>query len=409
MLLFVMAVGLVLAVSFLCSIFESVLLSVTRPQVEVLSRGGRRVGRLLAGFKENMDVPIAAILILNTAAHTIGATVAGASYTEVFGAGTLWLFTIVFTIAVLLFTEIIPKTLGVSYTKALAPVAAHGIHWLTVLLKPLVVLSEMISRSLRGNAESHVTSVEEIRLLASLGRNEGVVGKRTAGMIVGATQLSLLRARDVMLPREEVHFLAATMTREDVLAVLRETGHSRFPYSPTGEFDDVAGVVLAKDLLHWMLSNESESIDWESVRRDVLIVPESLHLPRLMRTFQDSRRHLAVVVDEYGGAEGIATLEDVLEEIVGDIHDESDRPETDMLRRDDGTLLVQATVDLRKLSAELGIAWEPEDEVSTVGGLVTETLERIPLVGDAISWQGYRIAVLRADRQRAKLLSVSKE
>jgi len=409
MLLFVMAVSLVLAVSFLCSIFESVLLSVTRPQVEVLSRGGRRVGRLLARFKENMDVPIAAILILNTAAHTIGATVAGASYTEVFGAGTLWLFTIVFTIAVLLFTEIIPKTLGVSYTKALAPVAAHGIHWLTVMLKPLVVLSEMISRSLRGNAESHVTSVEEIRLLASLGRNEGVVGKRTAGMIVGATQLSLLRARDVMLPREDVHFLAATMTREDVLSVLRETGHSRFPYSPTGEFDDVSGVVLAKDLLHWLLSNEGEEIDWESVRRDVLVVPESLPLPRLMRTYQDSRRHLAVVVDEYGGAEGIATLEDVLEEIVGDIHDESDRPETEMLRRDDGTLLVQATVDLRKLSAELGIAWEPEDEVSTVGGLVTETLERIPLVGDAITWQGYRIAVLRADRQRAKLLSVSKE
>ena len=409
MLLFVMAVSLVLAVSFLCSIFESVLLSVTRPQVEVLSRGGRRVGRLLAGFKENMDVPIAAILILNTAAHTIGATVAGASYTEVFGAGTLWIFTIVFTLAVLLFTEIIPKTLGVSYTKALAPVAAHGIHWLTVLLKPLVVLSEMISRSLRGKAESHVTSVEEIRLLASLGRNEGVVGKRTAGMIVGATQLSLLRARDVMLPREEVHFLAATMTRDDVLATMRETGHSRFPYSPTGEFDDVAGVVLAKDLLHWLLSNDSDEIDWESVRRDVLVVPESLPLPRLMRTFQDSRRHLAVVVDEYGGAEGIATLEDVLEEIVGDIHDESDRPETDMLRRDDGTLLVQATVDLRKLSAELGIAWEPEDEVSTVGGLVTETLERIPVVGDAISWQGYRIAVLRADRQRAKLLSVSKE
>ena len=212
-----------------------------------------------------------------------------------------------------------------------------------------------------------------------------------------------------MLPREDVHFLAATMTRDDVLAVMRETGHSRFPYSPTGEFDNVAGVVLAKDLLHWLLSNETEEIDWESVRRDVLVVPESLPLPRLMRTFQDSRRHLAVVVDEYGGAEGIATLEDVLEEIVGDIHDESDRPETDMLRRDDGTLLVQATVDLRKLSAELGIAWEPEDEVSTVGGLVTETLERIPLVGDSITWQGYRIAVLRADRQRAKLLSVSKE
>ncbi|MEO1245638.1 MAG: hemolysin family protein [Pseudomonadota bacterium] len=408
MLLFVTAVSLVLLVSFLCSIFESVLLSVTRPQIEVLARGGRRVGALLARFKENMDVPIAAILILNTAAHTVGATVAGASYTEVFGASSLWLFTIVFTLAVLLFTEIIPKTLGVSYTTALAPLAAHGIHWLTVLLRPLVLFSERISRSLRGDAETSVTSVEEIRLLASLGRNEGVVGQRTAGMIVGATQLGNLRARDVMLPREEVRLLAGTMTRDEVLTAVRETGHSRFPFSPTGELDKVIGVVLAKDLLYWLLSHDDVAIDWEAVHREPLVVPESLPLPRLLRTFQEGRRHLAIVVDEYGGAEGIATLEDVLEEIVGDINDESDRPANDIVERRDGSLSVQAAVDLRRLSTKLGVPWEPEGDVATVGGLVTETLERIPAVGDSITWHGYRITVLRADRQRVKSLSVRK-
>ncbi|MBT8087007.1 MAG: DUF21 domain-containing protein, partial [Gammaproteobacteria bacterium] len=117
MLIFVTAVGVVLIVSFLCSIFESVLLSLTRPQIEVLGKRHQRAGRLLSGFKDNMDVPIAAILILNTAAHTIGAAVAGASYTNVFDAGTLWIFSILFTLAVLLFTEIIPKTLGVSYAR----------------------------------------------------------------------------------------------------------------------------------------------------------------------------------------------------------------------------------------------------------------------------------------------------
>jgi len=121
MFLFISAVSVVLVASFLCSIFESVLLSVTRPQVEVLARSGRRAGTLLTGFKANMDAPIAAILILNTAAHTIGAAVAGASYTDVFDASTLWLFSILFTLAVLLFTEIIPKTLGVSYAQSLAP------------------------------------------------------------------------------------------------------------------------------------------------------------------------------------------------------------------------------------------------------------------------------------------------
>lgn len=408
MLLFVTAVGVVLVVSFLCSIFESVLLSVTRAQIEVLARGGRRAGRLLADFKENIDVPIAAILILNTAAHTIGAAVAGASYTAVFSASTLWLFSILFTLAVLLFTEIIPKTLGVSYAPVLATPVAHGIRWLIVLLRPLVTLSERISRSLRGDAEVPVTSPEEIRLLALLGRSEGVVGTRAAGMIVGATHLSHLRAQDVVLPREEIKFLAGTLSRDDALAIVRETGHSRFPYSPTGEIDDVTGVIFVKELLYWLLLNQDDVIDWEFLRQDALIVPESLSLPRLLRTFQDSQRHLAIVVDEYGSVRGIATLEDVLEEIVGEIHDESDQPVEDIVEREDGALQVQASVDLRKLSAALGISWEPEGEVSTVGGLVTETLERIPSVGDSIAWNDYRITVLRAGRKRAKLLSVRK-
>ncbi|NIL94244.1 MAG: DUF21 domain-containing protein [Woeseiaceae bacterium] len=406
MLLFVTAVGVVLVVSFLCSIFESVLLSVTRPQVEMLARDGRRSGALLSDFKQNMDMPIAAILILNTAAHTIGAAVAGASYNDVFGAGTLWLFSIVFTLAVLLFTEIIPKTLGVSYASTLAPYVAHGIQWLTVVLRPLVVMSERISRSIRGDVDIQVTSEEEIRLLASLGRSEGVVGKRTARMILGATELSALRARDVMIPREEISFLSSTMTRGEALALVRKTGHSRFPYSPTGNPDDVTGVVLVKGLLHWLLENDGESIDWDAILIDTLVIPESTELPRLMRTFQESRRHLAIVVDEYGGVEGIATLEDVLEEIVGEIDDESDRPTRLIARQKDGSLLVKATVDLRKLSTTLGISWEAEEEVSTAGGLVAETLERIPVRGDSIEWHGYRITVVRADRQRARVLRI---
>ncbi len=409
MLLFVTAVSVVLVISFLCSVFESVLLSVTRPQIEVLARDGRRAGPLLASFKENMDVPIAAILILNTAAHTIGAAVAGASYADVFSTNTLWLFSILFTIAVLLFTEIIPKTLGVSYAPVLATPVAHGICWLTVLLRPLVALSERISRSLRANADVPVTSPEEIRLLALLGRSEGVVGRHTAGMIVGATHLSHLNAHDVMLPREEVRILTGTMRRDDALAMARETGHSRFPYSPSGEIDDATGIILVKELLDWLLSHHDDVIDWESLCRDALRVPEGLPLPRLLRTFQDSQRHLAIVIDEYGGVRGIATLEDVLEEIVGEIYDESDRRANDIVERENGTLQVNATVDLRKLSAKLGISWEPEGDVSTVGGLVTETLERIPSVGDSIDWHGHRITVLRADRQRAKLLSVRKE
>lgn len=409
MLLFVTAVLVVLVVSFMCSIFESVLLSVRRPRIEMMKRRGERAGELLAGFKANMDSPIAAILILNTAAHTVGASVAGASYTAVFNAETLWLFSLLFTLAVLLFTEIIPKTLGVNYAGVLARPAAFGILWLTILLKPLVVVSEKISRSLRRDVATPVTSSEELRLLAFLGGSEGAVGRRTADMIVGATQLRHLHAADVMLPREEIQFLSTKMTRDDVIAYIRESGHSRFPLSGSRNLTDVNAVVFAKEVLMWLLENDAETIDWAALSHDPLIVPDSSPLPQLMSTFQNSHRHLALIVDEYGSIQGIATLEDVLEEIVGDIRDEHDLPSDDFSVQPDGTLVVRGSVDLRKLSAHLGVAWDPDLDITTIGGLVTETLERMPQAGDSIEWQGYRVEVLRADRRRARLLSVRKE
>lgn len=407
MLLFVTAVSVVLVVSFLCSIFESVLLSLTRPQIEVLKQRGKRAGRLLGRFKENMDVPIAAILILNTAAHTIGAAVAGASYENVFDASTLWLFSIVFTLAVLLATEIIPKTLGVTYATKLASPVAHGIRWLTILLRPMVALSERISRSLRGDAKIPVTTTEEIRLLALFGRSKGVLGVDTAGMIVGAAQLDYLHAHDVMLPREEVVFLSGEMDRQEAMALIEDSGHSRFPFTPTRDLKDVSGVVLAKELLHWLLQNDGEVIDWKALTKESLIVPPSVPLRQLLRTFQDSRRHLAIVIDEYGTVEGIATMEDVIEEIVGDIFDESDLPTHELHELADGSLIVRARVDLRKLSAKLDIAWDPKVESSTIGGFVTESLERIPVAGDVIEWRDYQVEVLRADKRRAKLIRIT--
>ena len=232
MFILVSAVTVALVVSFLCSIFESVLLSIRPAQVEHLVNAGARSGHLLKGFKQRIDLPIAAILIVNTIAHTIGATVAGASYVEVFSQQSLWIFSTAFTIAVLLFTEIIPKTLGVTFANVLATPVAHAIHWLTVVLGPLVTLAGKVSRGIRGSKEIQATSVEEIRLLAAIGRQEGVVGARTAGIIVRATRLHQLRAADVLVPRQQVVALSKEQTPDDVRRTIRQTGYSRFPFTP---------------------------------------------------------------------------------------------------------------------------------------------------------------------------------
>jgi len=407
MYIFVTAVTVALVVSFLCSIFESVLLSIRPAQVELLVNAGRRSGRLLKSFKQRIDVPIAAILIVNTIAHTIGATVAGASYVEVFSHQSLWVFSTVFTIAVLLFTEIIPKTLGVTFASALATPVAHSIHWLTVVLGPLVTLASKISRGIRGSKEIHATSIEEIRLLTAIGRQEGVVGTRTAGIIERATRLHQLRAADVLVPRQQVVALSKEQSVDDVRRTIRQSGHSRLPFTPTGKLDDVSGVVHAKELLLSLLDNP-DVIDWSTLMREPLIIPESKPLNSLLQAFRAARQHMAIVVDEYGGTEGIVTLEDVLEELVGEIIDESDRPIEHLWPQKDGAVHALSTIELLKLTEHLGIPWHPDIDIHTLGGLLSSRLERIPQKGDAITWNGYSVEVLSATETRAEVVRLER-
>lgn len=407
MLILITAVTVALVVSFLCSIFESVLLSIGPAQVEALASAGKRSGRLLKDFKRRIDVPIAAILIVNTIAHTIGATVAGASYVDVFSEQTLWLFSVVFTAAVLLFTEIIPKTLGVAYRETLAAPVAYSIHLLTLGLRPLVALTSGISRALRGSKEVPVITVEEIRLLTALGRNEGIVGPRTAGIIVGATRLNELRAIDVIVPRQRIKFLSGEQTPEEVFETIRSSGHSRFPFSPTHELDEVSGVILVKDLLFQLQKHPGNKPNWSKLLREPLIIPASRPLNSLLRTFKEERRHMAIVVDEYGGTEGIVTLEDILEELVGDIIDESDRPMVDLWPQMDGSIHALASIEMRNVCEHLGAEWKREENVTSLGGLVTTLLGRIPVKGDVLRWNEHELEVLSATETRAEIIKVS--
>ncbi len=403
---FIVAVSVALIVSFLCSIFESVLLSINHAQIESLSQQGRRSGQLLKEFKRRIDMPLAAILIINTIAHTIGATVAGASYQDAFSSETLWIFTIVFTIAILLFTEIIPKTLGVTHAMKLATPVAYGIHALTIVLRPIVLLSEIFSRSLRGGKDAPITSIEEIRVLASLGLSEGVIGAQAAGIIAGASRLRKLCASDVMLPRKQIVYLSATCSRQQVLEILQQSGHSRFPFSTTDQVDHISGVVLAKELLLQLQESSDEPIDWSDLVHEPIVVPEGTPLNILLQTFKEARRHMTIVVDEYGDIQGIVTFEDVLEEIVGDIVDESDRPERNFWPQDDGSFHALESIELRELCQQLGIEIPPRTKVIRLGGQITELLGRIPVTGDKVEWNGCQIEVLTASPSSAELVSI---
>jgi CBS domain containing-hemolysin-like protein len=403
MLLLILTVLWSLVVSFFCSVSEAVVLSVTHAQVEGLGRS--RAAEILREFKREIDLPIAAIVSFHTVAHTVGASVCGAMYVNVFGERTLWVFSVGFTVAVLIFSEIIPKTLGVTFAASLSVPVAYSVQVLVVVLKPVLWLTSLFARLLRGDHESPVTSIEEIKLLVALGRTEGALAGRVADMIEGATALRELTAYDVMVPRARVVYLSGERDLEENLAVVRESGHSRFPFTLDGNPDRFEGMVLVKDLM-FKLRESPDDPDWKALATPLLVIPATAQLEKVLRTFQEQRRHLALVVDEYGGTQGIITLEDVLEEIVGEIEDETDRVDQAIIRRADGKLVCRGMAETRKVFDLLGI--EQESNMVTVAGFVADLVGRVPRIGDSVEWHGWRFTVTRATARRAERLEVER-
>lgn len=399
--LFVVAVASALVFSFLCSISEAVLLSVRHADIERL--GNSRAGALLRKFKKEIDVPIAAILVLNTVANTTGASVAGSVYGNVFDPSTLWIFTLLFTLSILLFTEIVPKTLGVTFVGPLAAPVALGVKALTVVLFPVLSVTRLVSGLLRRGRAQPVTSLEEIRLLTVLGRAEGAVGARAAQIIEGAAALRKLRARDVMVPRTSVRVLSGQRSLEENLMVVRRSGHSRFPFSPTGSLDAVTGVVLTKDLL-FHLHDGALDPSWERLGSPPLMVSAAMPLDQLLLRFQNERRHMALVLDEYGGTQGLVTLEDILEEIVGEIVDETDQEQEALRPGPDGILVCSGRAEARKVLEAFGAC--AQFDSTSIGGVVADKVGRVPLRGDRIQVGGLLLEVVQASARRAERVRV---
>ncbi|MCC6214696.1 MAG: HlyC/CorC family transporter [Polyangiaceae bacterium] len=398
---FVLAVASALVFSFLCSLGEASLLTLGHADIERL--GESRATEILRRFKRHIDEPIAALLTLNTIAHTAGASIAGATYGEVFPVETLWIFSIVLLTAILVGSEIIPKTLGVVYARQLAVPMAWFVWSLIGMLKPLLLVTGALSRLLTRGVEKPITSVEEIRTLAELGRSEGVVTHDTASIIEGAAALEDLTAYEAMVPRPRVVYLSGARTFAENLEVVRASGHSRFPFTPDGDLDHVSGIVHVRDLM-WEMAGTDAGAPWAKLLGPVIAVPDSLPLERLLRTFQEQRKHLAVVVDEYGGTQGIVTLEDVLEELVGEIYDESDRVDPYIVRRPDGALVCRGTAETRKVFELLEIDEEPE--LVSLGGFVSGLIGRVPVTGEHVDWLGHRFTVTRATARQAERIEV---
>ena len=323
MTLLILYVLLAIGVSFLCSIMEAVLLSITPSYVAALEAEGSSTGPRLRALKNDIDRPLAAILTLNTFAHTLGAAGAGAQAVVVFGDAYIGAFSAVLTLLILVLSEIIPKTLGAVYWRQLAGPIAALIKPLIWILYPLVWLSQQLTKLLargEGEKEKQVNRAE-FAALATLGAEEGVFNARESKILQSLLRFNELQARDVMTPRTVmVAFPASTPVGE---VAGRELRFSRLPVYEDNR-DHVTGYVLRGDVLRAMAEDQDERPIGE-IQRELLTVPESLPLPGLFERLLERQEHIALVVDEYGGTAGLATMEDVVETLLGmEIVDEAD-------------------------------------------------------------------------------------
>lgn len=300
-------------------------MSITPSYVAVLEKKGMRAGTLLKSLKEDIDQPLAAILSLNTIAHTIGAAGVGAQAQIVFGNAYVSITSVILTLLILVFSEIIPKTLGATYWKQLSGFAAQTTNFLIFLTYPLVLLSKGITRWLASEEKQPTVSREEFSAMADRGVEEGIFEEDESNIFKNMIRFSSLRVKDVMTPRIVVKKFQQDQTIEEVL---KSTGEDELQFSRLPLYDrdeeDITGYVLKNNLLLYLSKNEG-STKLKEIAREVLIVPEAMSLKTLLERLLEKQEHIAVVVDEYGGFSGVVTMEDVVETLLGmEIVDEID-------------------------------------------------------------------------------------
>ena len=315
-----------LVFSFLCSIAEAVLLSVTRPYILNLTKKGKKSGTTLATLKKDVDRPLAAILTLNTIAHTAGAGLAGAQAAVLFKGGwSMAIYNTIFILVLLIASEIIPKTIGATYWKQLAPNVAIGVKALMWLLKPFVWLSGFISKRL-GGAGGHGQSMsrEEFQAMAELVSNEGHMDQKESVMLRNLLVFRDTKVDSIMTPRTVVFRLPMTCTVREYVEEHLESPFSRVPLFGV-DGDDVKGFVLRVQILKAHTQGQLDQTLGD-LMQTISAVPGETTVMRIFAQITEAGEHIALVVDEFGSLQGIVTLEDVVETLIGfEIVDETDQ------------------------------------------------------------------------------------
>ena len=314
--------------SFLCSMWEAVLLSISPSYARIQVKQGNALGQHLQEFKENIDRPLSAILTLNTIAHTVGAIGVGSQANAIWADSNPFITTIlvpvVMTLGILILSEIIPKTLGANYWKELAPFTVTSLNFIMLVLAPLIWATQLLTRSLKKEKDRSVLSRSDFMVMTEIGEQEGVFQPNESSIIKNLLRFHTIDTKSIMTPRTVVIAAAEETTLQAFHDKYPALQFSRIPTYHEGSKDRVTGYFLKDALLTHLLDGKGDET-LSKLRRDIMVVNEAFPITELYNRFLEKREHIALVVDEFGGMAGIVTMEDVIETLLGlEIVDEFD-------------------------------------------------------------------------------------
>ena len=389
--------GVALGVSCCCSMVEAALLSLTPSQLANLRQHNARIWESCRQLKQNIDQPIAVILIVNTAANTIGATVAGVMAGAIFGSW-VWLFSVVFTLLIVQYGEILPKTIGVRFNRSILRVAALPLQFLVWLLSPLVKISRLINRPFAPRLkEKGPSTAQEINALAAVARSSQLISSRQERIIRAVPRLSERTARMIMLPAENISFLSTSQTMAEALKATAVDFHTRYPVCENQDRNEVVGYVNFKELVATCQASPERTRLLDIVRPIGFAEPDATAADLLER-FASQHCHMTIVRDEDGKTLGLVTMEDIVEELMGDLDDEFDPLPRTFYSPSDGFWVIGGGIPMTLLGRETKL--DLPKRMEPVAVWCARELGHRPRPGDVFRYENVEFYVRKLRRGR---------
>jgi len=407
-------VGLLIISAFFSG-SETALTAASRARIHAEERDGNKRASIVARLLARRERLIGALLLGNNLVNILASALMTGLMISIMGGddSAILIATAIMTILILIFAEVLPKTYAITQPDKASLLVARPVGIIVALFAPIVAFVQVIVNFVLrlfgvDSDASPWTAADEIRGAVDLHHQEGGVAKASRDRIIGVLELDELTIEEVMVHRKNIKMVDASFTPEQILREVLESGHSRLPVWKDNQ-DNVIGVLHAKDMLKALSKTQGEvaGLNIAKICRDPWFVPETTSVVKQLREFQQKREHFAIAVDEYGALMGVITLEDILEEIVGDIQDEYDEDIPGVERHSDGSISIAGDIPIRDVNRAMD--WKlPDDEAVTIAGLVIHESQTIPDEKQAFSYYGYRFEVLERHRNQIKRLKVMK-